>query len=58
LSKLRYIAAILSVAGFIIAGVGSIWGSSWDQNYIAKGGPYAGSVGIAGLGIFLAEYIY
>jgi hypothetical protein len=54
MSKLRYIAIILSVAGFTIAGVGSLWDSSWDQNFIAKGGPYAGSVGIVGLGVFFA----
>ena len=54
LDRSKYVGLILLITGFVIAGVGSFWGSSRDQYFIAYEGPYAYSVGTAGLVIFMA----
>jgi hypothetical protein len=54
MNKSTYIGLTLLIAGFVIAGVGSFWGSSRDQYFIAYEGPYAYSVGYLGVAIFMA----
>lgn len=49
-----YIDVSLVVLGFILAGIGSLFGARWNENFpFVEPGPYANTVGIAGAIIFV-----
>jgi uncharacterized membrane protein YidH (DUF202 family) len=55
MTKKKYIGIVLCVLGITIAGVGSLWQASWNEvTLIAKSGPYASTVGFAGVVILIA----
>jgi hypothetical protein len=52
--KKRYVGIILCVLGVIVAAIGSLWESYWNEvTLIALSGPYASTVGIVGLAILM-----
>jgi hypothetical protein len=50
MSKKKYGGIILCALGVIVSGIGSLWQESWNEvTLIAKEGPYAMTVGVAGV---------
>jgi hypothetical protein len=62
MNNARFVGIILSVAGVIIAGIGSLWNSYWNVDFSRYlSGPYAYTVGIVGvvilcIGIYFLTY--
>jgi hypothetical protein len=53
MDRLAYTAIILIISGMVVAAVGSFWGASWNS-ITWNPGPYAWSIGIVDLVIFVA----
>lgn len=55
MNKIMVIGLIVLASGFIVAGIGTFVGSNWSLDHpTSSGGPYAYTVGIAGLVILMA----
>ena len=55
MNKIMVIGLIVLTSGFIVSGIGTFVGSSWSFSHPTSiGGPYASTVGIAGLIILMA----
>ena len=54
MNKIKGVGVIVLALGFIVAGIGTFVGSDWSFNNMSgKAGPYAYTVGIAGLVVLL-----
>lgn len=59
MDKKRYIGIILFIVGVIVAAIGSLWQSSWNEvTSIAISGPYANTVGVVGLAVLMVAIYF
>jgi hypothetical protein len=57
MNKIQILGLITIVVGFIVSGIGTLFGSDWNvNNLIAKGGPYSYSLGTVGLVMVTAGF--
>ena len=58
MDKPRKLGIVLLIAGFVVSGIGTLWGSSYENIILPKERPYAYTIGIGGLIILMAGIFF
>ena len=58
MEKPRKLGIVLLIAGFVVSGIGTLWGSSYENIILPKEGPCAYTTGIGGLIILMAGIFF